>query len=702
MVSFDIRKATFKSMKTASTFTSSVKSSSTSEKWRVRESIGRYGMLVIAGGAILSPIMLGLLAVLWGGKGPGSGETATASWRSLVLKGWVTEAVTLCSLVIQVCTSAQALICTSLAAATLLETTGVPLSRVAEFSTMRGANGGPWRVVYLMSRTSLRAFFSLQSVLMLVLFLGTLATQFVSTILVTDLDVSSITGSANHTRLNLTWSDEVEIYKPTVAQWTMKPTDYSTFGEVPSGINAEPNARGFSDTGNIRRIFTPLQHENRTKLHHYTGGAYGINTRVACASPVLTGQFEAIDPGSKPLPFLLTMMGNISYEATFANAGLDVPSLCADGVCLPSQFNCTMPTSGIPGRLGTYLCIPDLANVIDSENMAFFPDGRDSPVTPHSMVVLVTRNNGSFDDWSFVNSTSAIPDNPSRDGEWASWKLGENVKLDASICFSELLWDYSHVDVSSTHDTIEPTASFDPKTKVIDTTAVRTLLGVNPNATSPSDRQLLTINALDNTTTDSRLVRYLNGAINSGIYGIPELPSGVTINGDGASYGASTINPMFDYATELQDVLKTTNRPALAIQGMFTIMAMSLHYAQIVLADIEDDVSLTTAVSVTIPVRWTGLAISAGIVGANLVCIVAITVLFLLRTRFSKQGHFWHTIAQLVSERTVDILQASPESRDDHVAKEVLTGDPLVVIGRCKRTGRVQVLRKDDVENESV
>lgn len=662
-------------------------------------------MLVIAGGAVISPVMLGILALLWVGKGPGSGESASVSWRYVVLKGWVTEAVTLCSLVIQVCTSAQALICTSLAAATLLESTGVPLSQVAEVSTMRGTNSGPWRLVFLMFRSSARRLPSVQLLLMLVLFLGTLATQFVSTILVADLDVSSITGYANYTRLNLTMTRSMQqLYQPTVAQWTMKPTDYSSFGEIPSGISVEPNARGFSDTGNVRRLFVPLQHENRTNLHHYIGGAYGINIRVACAPPVLDGRFEAIDPGSMPLPFLLTMIGNISYEATFANAGIDVPSLCADGTCLPPQFNCTMPTSGIPGRVGTYSCIPDLSNVIDADNMTFFPDGRNSPVTPHSMVFLVTRNNGSFDDWTFVNNVSAIPDNPRRDGEWASWNLGDNVKLDASICFSELLWDYSHVDMSTTHDTVEPAVTLDPKTRAKDSTAARTLLGVNPNATSAADRQLLTINTVENTTTDSSnlLVSYLNGAINSGIFGLSTYPSGVTINGDGASYGYSTINPFYDYPTVVQDVLNTTNRPALALQGMLTIMAMTLHYAQINLLDIEDDVSITTSVSATIPVRFTGLAVTAGIVCANLICIVVITILFVARTNHSKQGHFWHTISQLISDKTVHILQASPESRDDQVRKEVRPGDPVVVIGRCKRTGRVQVLRKEDVDKEIV
>ncbi|OTA70706.1 hypothetical protein K449DRAFT_320772 [Hypoxylon sp. EC38] len=699
MVHFDLRKGTFRSLKSASTFTSTTKSDPKSGKWRFRESIGRYGILVIAGGSILSPLMLGLLAILWAGKGPGSGEDASSSWRNIVLRGWVTEAVTLCSLVIQVCTSAQALICTSLAAATILETTGVPLSQVAEFSTMRGANDGPWRLVYLILKSSVWKFLTLQPLLMLILFIGTMATQFASTILVTDLDVAPITGYANHTQLNLSVSDGISLAQPSESQWILKPTDYASFGEIPSGISVQPTSHGFSDTGNVKRIFLPLGHDNRTQIHHYNGRAYGINSRVACAAPVLSGVFQTFDPGAKPLPFVLTMIGNISYEATFRNAGLDMPPLCADGKCLPSQFNCTMPTAGIPGRLGTYMCAPDLSNVIDADNFTFFSDGRSSPITPHSMVFLVTRNNGSFDDWSFVKNVSKIPDNPNRDDEWARWTLGDNINLDASLCFSEFLWDMSNVDLSTPHDTVEPTVPYDPKLQTADTTAVRTLLGVNPQAPTPSDRQLLTVNSISNTTTDSRLLHYFDGALTSGIYGIPDLPSGTTINGDGASYGVSSINPFLDYAIVFQDTLNATNRPALAIQATFTIMAMEMHYANLAMLDVPEDVSITMAVPATVPVRWTGFALVVGIVCANTISIVAITAVFLLRTRFSKQGHFWHTISQLISESTVDILQASPESRDDHVEKEILKNDPMVVIARCNRTGRVQVLRKDDVEN---
>ncbi|KAI2462707.1 hypothetical protein F4781DRAFT_419186 [Annulohypoxylon bovei var. microspora] len=397
------------------------------------------------------------------------------------------------------------------------------------------------------------------------------------------------------------------------------------------------------------------------------------------------------------------MVGNISYEATFSNAGLEMPSLCAGGQCLPSQFNCTMPTAGLPGRLGTYTCFPDISNVIDTDNFTFFSDGRDSPITPHSMVSLVTRNNGTFDDWSFIKqNVSNIPDTSIWDDEWTNWKAGDNINLDVSLCFSEFLWDLSYVDMSTTHDTVEPIVPYDPKLETIDTSAVRTLLGVNSESPNPSDRQLLTINSISNTTIDSRLLHYLDGAITSGIFGIPDPPSGTTINGNGYSYGVSSINPFVDYVTVFQDTLRYTNRPALAIQAMFAIMAMSMHYANLPTLDQPASVSITQAVSATVPVRWTGLAIVAGVVCANTISIIAITAVFLLRTRFSKQGHFWHTVSQLISERTVDVLQASPESRDDDVVKEMLQDDPVVVVARCKRTGRVQVLRKDDVENGSV
>ncbi|KAI1389388.1 uncharacterized protein F4822DRAFT_427742 [Hypoxylon trugodes] len=702
MVQLGKRKEMFKTIDTTSTIRSKIESRPRSHEWRFRESIGNYGTFVIAGGSILSVVMLGLLTILWTGQGPGSGENASLPWRSIVLRGWATEAATLCSLVIQVCTSAQALICTSLAAATFLETTGVPLSRVAEFSTMRGANDGPWRLVYLLSRISIRNFLNLQPLLALVLFLGTIATQFGSTILVTDLDVASITGNPNQTQLNLSLSDSIQLFSPTESQWEMKPTDYSSFGEIPSGIDVQPTARGFSDTGNIKRMFLPLERDNRTKLHHYNGNAYGINSRVSCVAPVMSGEFQAIDPGSTPIPFLLTMIGNISYKSTFNNAGLDVPSLCTDGKCLPAQFNCTMPTAGLPGRLGTYMCIPDLTNVIDAENFTFFSDGRTAPITPHSMVFLVTRNNGSFDDWSFVKNVSTIPDDPSRNDEWTRWKIGNGINLEASLCFSEFLWEMSHVDMSAPHDTIEPTVPFDPKLRTVDTTAVRTLLGVNSQLPTPSDRQLLTVNSIANTTMDSRLLYYLDGAINSGIFGIPDPPSGTTINGDGASFGLSSINPFLDYALVFQDTLNDTNRPAQAIQAMFTIMAMSMHYAQLAMLDVPEDVSITTAIPVTVPVRWTGLGLVAGIVCANTISIIAITSLFLLRTRFSKQGQFWHTISQLISKETIDILQASPESRDDDVVRKVPRSDPIVIIARSKKTGRVQVLQKDGVEKGRV
>ncbi|KAI1084956.1 hypothetical protein F5B20DRAFT_575423 [Whalleya microplaca] len=701
MVKSGWRKETLKSIKSVPTFASTIRKAPRREKWRFRESIGRYGALVIIGGSILSPVMIGLLAVLWGGQGPGSGDQAPESWRYVALKGWLTAVVTLLSLVIQLCTSAQALICTSLVAATMLETTGVPLSQVAEISTMRAANDGPWRLVFLIFRSSIRKFLNLQPLLMLVLFIGTMATQFASTILVTDLDVSSITGYPNQTQLNTSLSDQIQFYQPSSSQWGIRPTDYAPFGEISSGISVEPTAQGFSDTGNIKRLFLPLFHDNRAKLRHYRGSAYGINSRVACAPPVFSGEFQAMDPGALPLPYVLTMVGNISYEATLGNAGLSIPPLCADGTCLPTKFNCTIPTAGLPGRLGTYICLPDLTNVVDSDNFTFFSDGRDSPVTPHSMISLVTRTNGSFNDWKFVNNASTIPSNPAREGEWARWHLGDGINFDVSLCFSEHLWESSQVDMSISHDTVEPTVPFDPRTRSVDTRAARTLLGVNPSATNASARSLFTVNEIRDTTTNSRLLHYLDGAIGSGIFGIPEPPAGITINGDGASYGKPSISPYLDYPLVFQDTLNETDHPALAIQAIFSIMAQTLHYANLAMLDVPENVSITTSVSTTVPVRWTGFAIVTGIVCLNIVCVITVSSLFLVRTRFSKQGHFWHTVSQLISEESVELLQASPESRDDHAVKAVLKENPEVVVARCRNTGRVQVLRKDDVENMS-
>ncbi|KAI1498082.1 hypothetical protein F5X99DRAFT_394821 [Biscogniauxia marginata] len=693
------RKGTFFSVKTVPTFSTTTINDQENKRWGLRESLGRYGTSVIAGGLIISPVVLGLLAALWGGQGPGNGANASPAWRNIVLKGWVTEAVTLCSLAIQFSASAQSLICTSLTAATLLETTGVPLSQVAEFSTMRGANDGPWSFIWLIWKSSIRRFMGLPPLLMLLLFAGTFATQFTSTILVTDLDVVSILGYANQTALNLSVSDQVEFATPTSSQWHFVPTDYASFGEIWPGMNATPSVDGFSDTGNVKRFLLPMKQDNRTKVHHYRGNAYGLNSRVACAAPVLSGEFQAIDPGSKPVPYLLTMVGNISYEDTFNNAGIPIPPLCADGTCLPANFNCSLLTSGLPGREGINMCLPDVTNVIDTENFTYRSDGRENPITPHSMVFLVSRTNGTFDDWSFIGNVSTIPELSTREDEWAKWELGSGFNFQTSLCFSEYLWEISQTEMSISKDIVEPISKYNLREQQYDVSDIRTLLGVKGDPADTAARSIFSVDAVGNTTLDSKALRHLDASINSYIFGIPDPPASTTINGGGASYGVSSINPEVDYALVFEDTLLETNRPALAIQATFHIMAEALYYALIEYMDTPEPVEITRTVPATIPRRWTGLGIVAGIVCTNLICVLVITTMFLLRTRHSKQGQFWHTISQLVAEQTIDILQASPESRDDHAVARVLAHDPDVMIARCPRTGTVKVLLKSDVES---
>jgi hypothetical protein len=121
-------------------------------KQSIKESLGLIGCIVIVGGSILIVVTMAFLICLWGGNGPlPGGKEAHPMWRSIMLNGWITQAVTLSSVIIRIALALQASICTSLVAALILENYGVPLSKVAHFTILRSVNGGPFTLVYLMS-----------------------------------------------------------------------------------------------------------------------------------------------------------------------------------------------------------------------------------------------------------------------------------------------------------------------------------------------------------------------------------------------------------------------------------------------------------------------------------------------------------------------------------------------------------------------
>ncbi|OTB00177.1 hypothetical protein M426DRAFT_243098 [Hypoxylon sp. CI-4A] len=104
---------------------------------RMRESLGIWVGVVIIGGIIGSLAGLGFLIFLW--TAHGSDEEATDAphaWRAIMISGWMTQATTLCAVLIRIVVGAQATVCTAMLASLILEGRGVRKSHVVQFSVM--------------------------------------------------------------------------------------------------------------------------------------------------------------------------------------------------------------------------------------------------------------------------------------------------------------------------------------------------------------------------------------------------------------------------------------------------------------------------------------------------------------------------------------------------------------------------------------
>ncbi len=102
-----------------------------------------------------------------------------------------------------------------------------------------------------------------------------------------------------------------------------------------------------ADTGLVRRIFPPFSADNITSIHAYAGQAHNtMSSRYVCMPPSLSGLYAQPTRGAGNDSMSIWMAGSISFNTSFADAGLAFPDNCPHGSCFAqaADFNCSLPT----------------------------------------------------------------------------------------------------------------------------------------------------------------------------------------------------------------------------------------------------------------------------------------------------------------------------------------------------------------------
>jgi hypothetical protein len=188
-----------------------------------------------------------------------------------------------------------------------LERRGVPMDQAAQVSIARFSNTGPEAFfMLLLARESMEW---LLRMLMALLIITSLASQFTSTLLLSDMVSGPVISFAE----NMTTSYDKPYLTYADADYN-NPTQFETFAEYSEdGANTE----GVDDTGIVLRAFLPIaQQQIRQSLHRYEGLSYIYDAHVLCVRPVFeelrfcdtdtsTGIYSRVCGVIKPEPGLL-------------------------------------------------------------------------------------------------------------------------------------------------------------------------------------------------------------------------------------------------------------------------------------------------------------------------------------------------------------------------------------------------------------
>ncbi|KAK1995376.1 hypothetical protein LX36DRAFT_692657 [Colletotrichum falcatum] len=689
---------------------------------RLQHGLGRLGLLTVGGGTALVLGVLGFLVFLWSGEGPDDGRGAAALWRWIMLNQHVTQAVTLLTVLLRIAITAQASVYTSLIAGVVLERHGVPLSRVAEMSIIRCTNDGPLRLAWLLVTSARKS--RLQAGLAALLLLTTLAVQFSSTFLVSDLGVSSLVGDATDETLKAFMSRQVISLNRQMNNWPLRPVAYVPFGEEgggssPASSDARPNRLGVSDTKAVRRTFLPLPSAKLSTLRRYDGGTYGFESRFVCMRPSVSAAVLSVripPPLSDTVPFFVQVKGNLSHAAAFRESGLPLPPGCEDGGCFPSAFSCSLPQfqfAQAQARRGfaDSLCVPDGTNARPSARNHTISD---EPVTAYSQVLLFFRNNGTHDLWRgpgegvFLAGDFRLGNASATDGEWITWErpIGGRtadgrtldkgaLRLDMSVCFQQLAFNFAEAEVSSDRDLGGARVSWDAGAMTWDTGEVQRLMGVGPyyKGTDAAGRGVFSASPARNARRLDA-TQYLTNKLVNDLYDSPRAGN-VSVFMDPESSGASNVKPHVEYQAIFADVLGATGRPGVAMQATLTALSGSVIQEAMPQFDVGRDATLTPSVRVPAPAGFRGLLVVLAVVALNMACGLAVVLVFTAQSRHSSQGNYWQGVAQIVSDETAWILEGATTSGDGHIEDELAGADGVVVISQSERSGRVRVTLKE-------
>jgi hypothetical protein len=397
----------------------------------------RFSMYLISAtitSTIFLLVSIALLSFLWR-----SSDSNTA-WRVIVLANWTTRMVTLSALALRIAVSVQAGIATSMLASLIIEGTGIRIINAPEVSAIRFSNSGPHTLFWIYAK---QASSCALLMLLTILTISTIATQFSSTILLSDFELISILGPPSNSWMAYGFDptsfegSELNLYKGIYGTDYSAHllTEYPSFGEYSIPLERKDE---IDDTGTVIRSMIPIaDKDTRERLRHYRGKAFAFDARTVCIQPKIFSMQNCGFSASNDIQLPVRLCGKVAPRHTADNAVFNMNG---------TQFECDLPLK--PSRCG----VPGAAD----EHCTAWTLCRLRPVAAGGLIsALDPTNNASVQpSWYPIDPVESEPEDPEL-GIWAASNGNTSWPVDLGNAF--LVLNASMEQFITQNETIDST-----------------------------------------------------------------------------------------------------------------------------------------------------------------------------------------------------------------------------------------------------
>jgi hypothetical protein len=540
-----------------------------------------------------------------------------------------------------------------LAASLAFEKNCVLLRDAAVMSICRYLANGPYAMVLpvLRGTKASKNFFGIS--LLALLSLSAILSQFLSTMLLSDTGLVHIAGKSKSVPLKYRHDHNYVMPIPTMSH---RPAEFPRFADraatyVSISDNLTAAGSGISDTGPTLRALIPLSSSERSSLLYYQGKAAIVDSHVICTSPTLD-QLDYDDvsnpgllSGNLSTPFLKQAFTTGYLQAFRDDAEKALSYNFTFKSCMNDGVDIFCPVSQVPsqgdlrrGYLSRWWLLAHINRSKHHPNISLHDENLEL-----SRLIKGKEYRFNGDEWTSKSTPAAG---------------GGELTIDITLCGVAFDFGYATIEVKADKYATEPSYPiFDQSAYYYHTDILRNQAGVKLH--DNQERGIFNLTHFQmNQETDPLLFpadHQWNVSYGSG------QATGV--------FATSTMSAHNLYDSIFKQTLAETNKPALAIQAIFTVLSANIYYAFLDCYNVSDISTVQTVQPVIIPITKRGLFIVYGIIGLHFLTVGVVFGLYFNSgiPKFLDQA--WQTVSQIRCGDASEFLDDASNLGDQAVQK---------------------------------